>query len=90
MNILLKLCPIILLIALLYLYIYVKKEKFDQVKADQSNSPTVASVFNNEDLKEISKYAMDTYLSVPNDASLTNFYKLGFDENYNVTPKIIM
>ena len=43
--------------------------------------------FNNKNLKEISKYVDLLYTSVPNDASLTNFYKLGFDSNFNITPK---
>ena len=46
------------------------------------------SFFDNEGLKEIVKYANDTYISVPNDESLTKFYTLGFDDNYNLIPKI--
>ena len=47
-----------------------------------------SSYFNNTSLKEISKYANSKYISVPNDPSLTNFYKLGFDSNFNITPQI--
>jgi hypothetical protein len=46
------------------------------------------SYFNNTGLKEISEYANSKYTSVPNDASLTNFYKLGFDSKFNITPKL--
>ena len=44
--------------------------------------------FNNKGLKEISTYANNKYISVPNDESLTKFYTLGFDKNYNLIPKI--
>jgi len=87
MDCLLKLCIIVLLLALLYLYIYVKKEKFDNFP--KIPKPTIdASIFQNKDLLEISKYAIGKYVSVPNDPALTNFYKLGVDENYNIMPKI--
>lgn len=82
-----KLCIIVLLLACLYLYIYVKKEKFDNLS--KMPKPTIdASIFQNKDLLEISKYAINKYVSVPNDPALTNFYKLEVDENYNVMPKI--
>ena len=95
MKCLFKLCIISLLLGLLCLYIYVKKEKFDKLINEKFNDETQTptndvSFFNNEDLREISKYAIDKYISVPNDASVTNFYKLGFDENYNIIPKITM
>jgi len=44
--------------------------------------------FNNKGLKEISTYANNKYKSVPNDESLTKFYTLGFDKNYNLIPKL--
>ena len=44
--------------------------------------------FDNEGLKDIAKYANDKYISVPNDESLTKFYTLGYDKNYNLVPKI--
>jgi hypothetical protein len=44
--------------------------------------------FNNEGLKLVSKYVKKSYDSVPNDESLTKFYTLGFDKDYNLTPKI--
>ena len=46
------------------------------------------SFFDNSGLKDISKYSNSKYVSVPNDASLTNFYKLGFDSNFNIVPKL--
>jgi len=44
--------------------------------------------FNNKGLKDISTYANNKYISVPNDESLTKFYTLGFDKNYNLIPKL--
>jgi hypothetical protein len=62
-----------------------------RVLLPQSN-PTVEEdktrFFNNKGLKEISTYANNKYISVPNDESLTKFYTLGFDKNYNLIPKI--
>jgi len=46
--------------------------------------------FNNNGLTKISDYAKKKYISVPNDASLTNFYKLGIDDNFNIVPQINM
>lgn len=58
------------------------------IKSD--TKPTdYSSYFNNMHLKKIAKYANNTYLSVPNDASFTKFYKLDIDNNYNVKPKFI-
>ena len=42
--------------------------------------------FNNNGLQDISKYALQTYKEVPNDASLTNFYNLKIDSNYKINP----
>jgi hypothetical protein len=47
---------------------------------------SVVNYFNNNGLKDIAKYSYDKYISVPNDASLTSFYKLNIDSNYNITP----
>lgn len=44
--------------------------------------------FKNEGLKEISKYATNKYLSLPNDESLTKFYTLEFDKDYKLSPKL--
>jgi len=44
--------------------------------------------FDNPSLKEISDYTKKKSISVPNDASLTNFYKLGFDNRFNIVPKL--
>jgi len=44
--------------------------------------------FDNQGLKEISRYADKKYISVPNDESLTKFYTLGFDKDYNLEPKL--
>ena len=44
--------------------------------------------FDNDALKEVSNYSYKKYISVPNDASLTNFFKLGFDSDFNIVPKL--
>ena len=44
--------------------------------------------FDNLGLKAISEYSNNKYLSIPNDESLTKFYKLDYDDNYNLMPKI--
>ena len=57
-----------------------------------NNTPYTATsidtYFNNTGLNDIAKYASDKYVSVPNDASFTNFFTLGFDNNYNIIPKM--
>ena len=62
-----------------------------RVLLPQSNSTVEEDktrFFNNKGLKDISTYANNKYISVPNDESLTKFYTLGFDKNYNLMPKI--
>jgi hypothetical protein len=44
--------------------------------------------FNNKGLQDISKYANNSYSSVPNDESLIKFYTLEFDHNYKLVPKL--
>ena len=46
------------------------------------------NVFDNIGLKNIANYANNKYISVPNDSSLTNFYKLDFDKYFNIIPTI--
>lgn len=53
----------------------------------RSSNP-VNNYFDNSFLKTISKYSTNKYITVPNDESLTKFYKLDFDKNYNIVPKI--
>lgn len=59
-------------------------------KTSTSNTPyatvNMSTYFNNTSLQDISKYALQTYREVPNDASLTNFYSLKIDNNYNINP----
>lgn len=42
--------------------------------------------FNNTGLQDISKYALQTYREIPNNASLTHFYNLKIDSNYKINP----
>lgn len=44
--------------------------------------------FDNPALKDVANYAIQKSISVPNDPALTNFYKLGFDSNFNVVPQL--
>jgi len=44
--------------------------------------------FDNIGLLTISNYAKNKYNSAPNDESLTKFFTLGFDNNYNIVPKL--
>jgi hypothetical protein len=44
--------------------------------------------FNNSGLLDIAKYSKNKYIGVPNDASLTNFYTLEYDNNFNIKPVI--
>jgi len=46
----------------------------------------ISSYFNNTGLQDIAKYAQQAYREVPNDASLTHFYNLKIDSNYNINP----
>jgi len=55
-----------------------KQKEFDKTK-----------FFNNEGLKEVVEYVNNKYITVPNDESLTNFYTLNIDKNYNIIPKIL-
>jgi len=43
--------------------------------------------FDNDGLKEVVDYANNKYITVPNDKSLTNFYTLDIDKDYNIIPK---
>ena len=52
------------------------------------NLENTNSFFDNLGLKTISDYALTKYKSEPNDESLTKFYTLGFDDNYNIVPKM--
>lgn len=58
------------------------------LKSNRQEEINKAKYFNNEGLKDIAKYVNNKYISVPNDESLTNFYTLGIDNNYNLIPKI--
>ena len=54
-----------------------------------NTSTTTANYFNNTSLIAIANYAKNKYISVPNNDSLTNFYKLDIDNNYKVNPNFI-
>jgi len=63
------------------------------VKLAKLTNPTptateTSDFFNNKGLLDVAKYSNNKYISVPNDESLTNFYKLDVDDNFNLIPKI--
>jgi len=63
------------------------------VKLGKLTNPTPTSTetsdfFNNKGLLDIAKYSNNKYISAPNDESLTNFFKLDIDDNFNLIPKI--
>jgi hypothetical protein len=53
-----------------------------------NNLQNVNNYFDNLGLKTISEYSMNKYNSVPNDESLTRFFTLGFDNNFNIVPTL--
>ena len=53
-----------------------------------NNLQNLNNYFDNLGLKTISEYSMNKYNSTPNDASLTRFFTLGFDDNFNIIPKL--
>jgi hypothetical protein len=55
-----------------------------------NTTPTIndSFVFDNKGLLDISKYSQNAYISVPNDSSLTKFYKLEIDKNLNIVPRL--
>lgn len=60
-------------------------------KLNKTPTPSTTSLgvfFNNTSLNDIANYSQNKYTSMPNDTSLTNFYKLDIDNNYNIAPKI--
>ena len=44
--------------------------------------------FDNAGLNELSEYSKNKYKSVPNDQSLTNFFRLDIDDNFKIVPLI--
>lgn len=68
--------------------VFLNKTK-SQTKNQNSITPTnTANVFDNTSLITIANYATNKYISIPNDSSLTNFYKLDIDNNYDIKPGI--
>lgn len=60
----------------------------NKINNTTSSAISIDTYFNNTGLNDIAKYASDKYVSVPNDASLTKFFTLGFDNDYNIIPKM--
>jgi hypothetical protein len=54
----------------------------------KNENKKINNFFDNTGLIDISKYSENKYNSVPNDESLTKFYKLDIDDNFNIKPKI--
>lgn len=68
----------------------IKLQKLNQQPDTIQNASTSTSdnsvYFNNIGLKNIANYAQQKYTYVPTDKSLTQFYSLKFDDNYNLKP----
>ena len=57
-------------------------------KINTSSTVDESPAFNNKGLLDIATYAQNAYTSVPNDSSLTQFYKLEIDKNLNIVPRL--
>jgi hypothetical protein len=64
----------------------IRLNKTSQNTSASNTTTDIGTYFNNTGLLEISDYAMQKYNQVPNDSSLTRFYNLTLDRNYNVKP----
>jgi hypothetical protein len=64
----------------------IRLNKISQNTSASNTTTDISTYFNNTGLLEISDYAMQKYNQVPNDSSLTRFYNLTLDRNYNVKP----
>jgi hypothetical protein len=63
--------------------------KINQTSRDSNeniSSKSLEKYFNNTGLLDISDYADQKYKIVSNDSSMTRFYKLELDSNYNIKP----
>jgi len=56
-------------------------------KLNKSNKD-INVFFDNTSLLDIADYSKNKYISIPNDDSLTKFYKLNIDNNFNISPKL--
>ena len=54
----------------------------------QTSNKDINKFFDNTNLLDITDYSNSKYISVPNDESLTKFYKLNIDKNFNIVPSI--
>jgi hypothetical protein len=57
-------------------------------KIPSTNRSGGSNYFDNTGLLTISNYAKNKYNSAPNDESLTKFYTLEYDDNYNIVPTL--
>jgi hypothetical protein len=64
--------------------------KLSKIKSNSGNTPTATMdnsvYFNNTGLTDVSNYAQSKYALIPNDPSLTQFYSLQMDSNFNLKP----
>lgn len=56
-------------------------------KLNKSNKD-INVFFDNTSLLDIADYSINKYISIPNDDSLTKFYKLNIDNNFNIAPSL--
>ena len=62
--------------------------KFPNTGQNAENAKNTNTFFDNLGLKTISDYSLSKYNSLPKDESLTKFYTLDIDDNYNLVPKM--
>ena len=60
--------------------------KINNSSNTSNNNTELAKYFNNTGLLDIAQYSQNKYTTLPDDKSLTRFYKLGIDNNYNIVP----
>jgi hypothetical protein len=64
--------------------------RLSKTNSNSNNSPTAtldnSVYFNNTGLLDISNYSQQKYIQVPNDPSMTHFYSLKMDSNFNLKP----
>ena len=63
--------------------------RLSKIKSKSSNPSAKVDnsiYFNNTGLQDISNYSNNKYIQVPNDPSLTKFYSLQMDNNFNLKP----
>jgi hypothetical protein len=64
----------------------IRLNKINQTNTTNTSIDDISSYFNNTGLLDIIDYSIEKYDKVPNDSSLTKFYNLTLDSNFDVKP----